>query len=81
MRYRLDFVPLAVERYFLAVPRASAREAPVQTLVEVLKGREFAQSAAQLPGYDAAKAGARAELAAALNWVRRRNPKRARSDV
>lgn len=81
MRYRLDFVPLAVERYFLAIPRASAREAAVQMLVEALKGRDFAQRTAQLPGYDAAKAGSRAELAAALNWVKRRNSKRARREA
>jgi molybdate transport repressor ModE-like protein len=76
MRYRLDFVPLAVERYFLAIPRASARGDAVQVLIDALKGREFAQRVGRLPGYDAAKAGARAELTAALNWVRRRNSKR-----
>jgi molybdate transport repressor ModE-like protein len=75
-RYRLDFVPLATERYFLAIPKSSARSEAVQTLVDVLKGREFAQRVARLPGYDASKAGARAELHAALNWVKRRNPTR-----
>jgi len=75
-RYRLDFVPLAVERYFLAIARSAVRSDAMQALVEVLKGREFAQRVARLPGYDASKAGARAELNAALNWVRRRTPTR-----
>jgi molybdate transport repressor ModE-like protein len=75
-RFRLDFVPLAVERYFLAIPRSSARGGAVQALVNVLKGREFARRVARLPGYDATKAGVRAELQAALNWVSRRNARR-----
>jgi molybdate transport repressor ModE-like protein len=76
-RFRLDFVPLAVERYFLAYPRSAARGTALQTFIEILRGREFAQCVARLPGYDAAKAGTRAELEAALNWVKRRTPKRA----
>ena len=76
-RYRLDFVPLAVERYFLAIPKAAAGGPALQALIDILKGREFSQRVSRLPGYDAVKAGTRAELQAALNWVRRRNPKRA----
>ena len=75
-RYRLDFVPLAVERYFLAVARSSMRTEPMQSLLDVLKGREFAQRVGRLPGYDATKAGVRAELDAALKWVKRRTPRR-----
>lgn len=77
MRFRLDFVPLAIERYFLAFSRASIRGAALQAFLDVLRGREFAQRVDRLPGYDAAKAGTRAELDAALDWVKRRNPKRA----
>lgn len=76
MRFRLDFVPLAVERYFLAFPRAAARGLALQAFIEVLRGREFAQRVGRLPGYDAAKAGTRAELDAALTWVKRRTAKR-----
>lgn len=77
MRFRLDFVPLAVERYFLAFQRSAARGPALQTFLDVLRGRDFAQRVGRLPGYDATKAGSRAELDAALNWVKRRTPKRA----
>jgi molybdate-binding protein len=77
MRFRLEFVPLAIERYFLAFPRTASRGVALQVFIEALRGREFAQRVARLPGYDAEKAGTRAELGAALNWVRRRTAKRA----
>ena len=74
-RFRLDFVPLAVERYFLAYPRASARTPAMQAFIDVLRGAAFAERGRALPGYDTRKAGTRAELGAALNWVKRRGPK------
>jgi molybdate transport repressor ModE-like protein len=76
-RYGLDFVPLAVERYFLAFTRTSTREPALQAFLDAVRGREFAQCVGRLPGYDAGRAGARAGLDAALDWVKRRNPKRA----
>ena len=76
-RYRLDFVPLAVERYFLAFERISARTPAFQALLEVLRGREFARRVGRLPGYDTAKAGSPADLDAALNWVKKRPARRA----
>jgi molybdate transport repressor ModE-like protein len=76
-RYRLDFVPLAVERYFLAFERASVKTPAMQALLEVLRGREFARRVGRLPGYDTAKAGTAADLDAALDWVKKRPLKRA----
>lgn len=78
MRYRLDFVPLAVERYFLAFPRSAARGRAMQLLLEVLRGADFAEHVARLPGYDASHSGTRETLAAALHWVEyaRRGAKR-----
>jgi len=70
-RYRLAFVPLAVERYFIACQKSAWRGAGVQTLLQVLKGSDFAAQAALLPGYDASQAGARHALDAALTWVER----------
>ena len=70
-RYALEFVPLATERYYLAASRRALREAPMQILLGVLRGREFAESAARLPGYDASNAGARETLTAALGWLAR----------
>jgi molybdate transport repressor ModE-like protein len=72
MRYRLDFVPLAVERYFLAYARSSFQTPAVQVFLDILRGPAFVQSIERLPGYGAAKAGTRAELGAALDWVKRR---------
>ena len=70
-RYALAFVPLATERYYLTATRQALREAPMQILLGILRGREFAESVARLPGYDASKAGARETLSAALGWLTR----------
>jgi len=68
-RYALEFVPLATERYYLAASRRALREAPMQALLAILRGREFAATARELPGYDASKAGTREALSAALAWL------------
>ena len=69
MRHKLDFVPLALERYFLACSRARSREPGVQRLLGVLRGREFTRQIGLLPGYDAAQCGKQETLSAALDWV------------
>ena len=71
-RHSLDFVPLATERYYLAVPRRTLREPAMQVLLETLRNRAFAAVVGGLPGYDAAKAGTRENLTAALGWLERR---------
>ncbi len=82
MRFRLDFVPLAVERYYLAFSRSLAGNRAMQILFDVLQGRDFAQLITRLPGYDASKSGVREKLDAALNWVEgvRHNPRRNRGE-
>jgi molybdate transport repressor ModE-like protein len=75
-RYSLEFVPLATERYYLAATRRSLREAPFQALLGALRSREFAAAVARLPGYDAAMAGTRETLTAALAWL---EPRRKRA--
>ena len=70
-RFRLSFVPLAVERYFIACHKSAWRSAGLQVLLEVLKNDEFAAQVAQLPGYDASRAGERHALDDALTWVER----------
>jgi putative molybdopterin biosynthesis protein len=69
-RLRLDFVPLATERYFLAAARRTLRGTPAQTLLRTLRSREFASTVSRLPGYDPARAGAHESIAAALSWIR-----------
>jgi len=56
-RLRLDFVPLARERYFLAATRRSLRTSAFQALLQTLRGDAFATAVAALPGYDASRAG------------------------
>jgi len=75
-RYALDFVPLATERYYLAASRRSLREPAMQVLVGVLRGEEFGECVARLPGYDASRAGARETLGAALGWLARPGAKK-----
>ncbi len=68
-RYRLEFVPLATERYFLAGTRATLRGAGFQTMRQALQGPEFARAVARRPGYDASRAGASESIGAALSWL------------
>lgn len=69
-RHGLAFVPLATERYYLAMPRRRLRAAPYQGLLLGMRSAEFAQAVARLAGYDAAKSGTREPLGAALAWLR-----------
>jgi putative molybdopterin biosynthesis protein len=75
-RHNLEFVPLATERYYLALERRTFREAPLQLLLAAMRSREFAQGAAQLPGYDASNAGRREALGAALAWLKQPRPRK-----
>lgn len=56
-RFGLGFVPLALERYFLAVRAADLDSEPVRALRGVMQGEEFRQRLEALPGYDPAGAG------------------------
>lgn len=64
----LDFVPLARERYFLAVRDDLARERRFTKLLGILRGKKFRAHVAQLPGYDAARCGEVVSLAEALQF-------------
>ena len=70
-RFRLAFVPLAVERYFIACQKSAWRSAWLQSLLQALKSPEFASQVARLPGYDASQSGTRYALDDALTWVER----------
>lgn len=74
VRFNLDFVPLAIERYFLACSRRAARGLALRTVLEALRSTGFRQQAAALPGYETTKSGTREPLDAALNWVSRPRP-------
>jgi len=55
--YGLAFVPLARERYFLAVHARSVESAGITRLLAALRGPAFARIVRQLPGYALAGAG------------------------
>lgn len=68
-RYKLAFVPLALERYFFACAKPALRGAGVKALLEALRGPEFAASVRRLPGYDASRSAELEPLDAALTWL------------
>ncbi len=56
-RYRLDFLPLARERYDLVVRRRDYFEPPMRKLLRFAATPEFAARAAEMGGYDIAGVG------------------------
>jgi len=70
-RFKLAFVPLAVERYFFACPKPAIRGAAVKRLIELLQSAAFARALARLPGYESSRSGQIEPLDAALTWVER----------
>lgn len=75
-RFKLAFVPLAVERYFFACAKSALRGGALKALVEVLKSSRFAARLKGLPGYDSSQTAHLEPLDAALTWVEqpRRQP-------
>jgi hypothetical protein len=59
-------------RLWQSATRRALREAPLQGVLAALRSPEFAAAVARLPGYDAAQAGSRETLTAALAWLERR---------
>ena len=56
---KLDFVPLARERYDLVLPEASLEEPRVQALLKVVQGESFRKQVEALGGYETAWTGRR----------------------
>jgi len=70
-RFKLAFVPLAIERYFFACARSALRGAALKTLLEALRAPRFVAAVRRLPGYDASQSAQLEPLDAALTWVER----------
>jgi len=68
-RFKLAFVPLAMERYFFACAKSALRGAALKALLEVLRSSRFASSVRRLPGYDSSQSAQIEPLDAALTWV------------
>jgi putative molybdopterin biosynthesis protein len=56
-QYRLDFIPLCTERYFLAFRREAADTPAMRQLVATLREPSLREAVRALPGYDALRAG------------------------
>ena len=56
-RFKLDFIPLATERYFLMCDAAALEQPVMQQVVAIVGGPTFRSAVDALPGYDARHAG------------------------
>lgn len=56
-RFKLDFVPLATERYFLLCNHGDLNTPHLQAVLGILTDPQFQQSVNDLPGYAAAQCG------------------------
>lgn len=56
-QFRLDFVPVASERYFLLCNEHSLGKPQFKVLLNILQGAEFSEAVNRLPGYVAAGTG------------------------
>jgi molybdate transport repressor ModE-like protein len=65
-RFKLDFIPLANERYFLMCAADSLEEPIFREILAILKSDEFRTAVDGLPGYDARHAGRVLRLADAF---------------
>jgi molybdate transport repressor ModE-like protein len=56
-KFGLDFIPLLTEDYFFVCHRAFLETQPMQHLIDLMKGKEFLDAIAHLPGYSASSPG------------------------
>ena len=56
-QFGLDFIRLLTEDYFFVCRRAFLETEPMQRVLDVMKGSEFHEAVATLPGYVAASTG------------------------
>ncbi len=56
-RFKLDFIPLASERYFFAVSADALERPTMQQVIRVIRSSSFRDAVHHLPGYDATDTG------------------------
>jgi molybdate transport repressor ModE-like protein len=71
-RFKLDFIPLANERYFFAVSADALEQPKMRKVIEVLRSPNFRQSVRQLAGYDATDTGEILTLPQAFSTLSRK---------
>ena len=60
--YRLHFVPLVTEHYYLACRRASPSRIAIDTIVAAARSTAFGRAVARIGGYDTKLTGVEAHL-------------------
>jgi molybdate transport repressor ModE-like protein len=68
-QFNLGFVPIATERYFLICSRQTLQYPWVQEALRLMRGPEFQELVASLPGYIADRSGETMELTDAFPWL------------
>jgi molybdate transport repressor ModE-like protein len=61
-QFKLDFIPIARERYMLACRNESLEQAPIQELISLLRGSALREIIGPVPGYELDDPGAVAEV-------------------
>jgi molybdate transport repressor ModE-like protein len=69
--FKLDFVPVAAERYFLAGRRETFERPMIMELLRLLSGPQFKDRVARLPGYSAERSGEIVRLSEAFPSLQR----------
>ena len=67
--FKLEFLPVAAERYFLMGREQSLSLPAVQVLLELLRGPRFGGRVARLPGYSSDRAGEVTTISQAFPWL------------
>jgi putative molybdopterin biosynthesis protein len=73
--FKLNFVPLGTERYYLVCLKETLEAPGVQALRAQLASEAWQRTLAKLPGYHAEQPGAVLSLTRTLPWYRYRHPK------
>lgn len=71
-QFKLEFMPMQRERYFLLCDERTLDAPPVRQLLDLLRGEAFHAAVDKLPGYDAATAGRVLTLDAAFDALPRK---------
>ncbi len=71
-RFRLDFIPLHTERYFLLCDERTMDTPPVRQMLDILRSEAFKEAVNELPGYRAEGSGSVMSLDEAFETMRTR---------
>lgn len=71
-RFKLDFIPLARERYFFAVSADALEQAKMRQVIDVVRSQNFRDAVQQLAGYDADDTGEILTLSQAFSVASRK---------